>query len=478
MRLFPPDILTRMVSIFHCLLLLLALLCCNGCLFKAPAAIEKPAVDPIQTWSSPHSRTEQNDDWLPENHRRTLTGLINEGLANNPALQQKHEEVEEAIQQALITGSDRLPQLEAFLRGGREDRGTSANRFSLGLDMGWELDIWGKLGDRTRAAALSATVAREGFRKARLDLTRHIAILWYRLVEENQQLELLLQRQKNLEQNLAIIEEGYQLGVNSSLDFYLARADYSATGARLENRRKLRLQVRRELEISLGRYPTGRIETDAGLLHDLPAIPAGIVADILNRRPDLLMAEHRLAAANLQLAEAYKNRFPSLKLTGQYGTASETLRDLTDPEAVLWSLLGGLAAPIFDGGRLKAKQRQNEARARQLAAAYQDTLFKAFIEVENGLDREEKLQVQQKHLKQASADSTRARDLAFEQYQHGLVGYVTVLEAERRAFDAQSTVLAIYNEQIQNRIDLILALGEDFDISSIGTSSKPNENQP
>lgn len=102
------------------------------------------------------------------------------------------------------------------------------------------------------------------------------------------------------------------------------------------------------------------------------------------------------------------------------------------------------------------------AQANEAAALYTATVLSAFVEVENSLEAEQRLKEQQHLLEQASEDSSRAENLAFEQYQNGLVNYVTVLESERRAFDAQSTVLAIYNERMQNRIRLYLALGGDF----------------
>ena len=411
---------------------------------------------------STHLDYEVSANWVPDVQRPALIALIEEGLQNNPQLQIQTAQVEEIIQQVIISGGDRFPELAAFFRAAKRDNGSSNESYSLGVTFAWELDIWGKLDDRTQAATLDAAASKENWRQAKLGLIADIAGQWFLLLEEKQQLQLIEQRRKNLKQHLIIIEEGYLLGVNSSLDFYLARADYAATEARVENRLQQLLRASRNLEILLGRYPRGKLMASGSLPREMTAIPSGIPSDILKRRPDLLAAGHQLGAANLRLAEAYKNRFPSLQLTADYGTSSEKLRNLIDTESIIWSLVGGLTTPLFDAGKLAARQEQSAARATQKAASYTDILLNAFIEVENGLDREEKLHSQQLSLERAGADSNHARELAFEQYRHGLVPYVTVLESERRAFDAASTTLSIYKERMQNRIALYLALGGDF----------------
>jgi len=434
----------------------------SGCWYQPPEPTPESLPSFPNSWSNSHYAQPVSGIWLPLENRDLLLQLIDEGLRHNQQLQAQIARVEMAIQNSIIAGADATPELSAFLRGGRQGSQNTRSSYSLGLDFTWELDILGKLDDREQAALFEAAMSIENWREARLTLIANITGQWFVLLENYQQLALIQKRAENLRDNLQIIEEGYEMGLSPSLDLHLARADFSAIGARVVARKQEMRKQTRNMEYLLGRYPETELHAAGTLPRVMAAIPAGIPANILTRRSDILAASHTLAAANLRVAEAYKNRFPSLRLTGNYGSSTDTLSQLVSSDSVIWSLFASLAAPLLDGGRLEAVQQRSTAKSNESAALYTDTVLSAFTEVENSLEAELRLTEQQTLLEQAADDSTRAENLAFEQYQNGLVNYVTVLESERRAFDAQSTVLSIYNERMQNRIRLFLALGGDF----------------
>jgi outer membrane protein, multidrug efflux system len=437
----------------------------SGCFYKVPEPVQKSPPSFPKNWTNSHFGEPVSGIWLPVEYRSLLIQLIDEGIQNNLLLKAQAARVDMVIQDTLIAGADSMPELSAFLQGGRQRSQVTRDSFGVGLDLSWELDILGKLDDREQAALLEAEMSVENWRESRLNLVADIAEQWFTLLENYQQLALIQKREQNLSKNLQIIEEGYKMGLSPSLDLHLARADFSATLAKVVARQQeMRRQVRR-MEYLLGRYPETELVAAGTLPRKMAEIPAGIPADILTRRPDILASGHTLAAANLRVAEAYKNRFPSLRLTGSYGTSTDALSQLITGESVIWSLFAGLTTPLLNGGRLAALQEKSMARVRETAALYTDTVLAAFVEVENSLEAEQRLKHQQHLLERASVDSSRAEDLAFEQYRNGLVNFVTVLESERRAFDAQSTVLAIYNERMQNRIRLFLALGGDFPLT-------------
>ncbi len=455
MKIFPDCLYTFFLWIFTATLV-------SGCFYKVPVPVQESPPSFPENWSNSHLREPVSGIWLPVQYRNLLMQLIDEGIRNNQQLKAQAARVDMAVQNALIAGADAVPQLSAFLRGGRQRSQSTRDSFDVGLDLGWELDLLGKLDDREQAALFEASMSVENWREIRLSLVAEIAGQWFTLLENYQQLALIQQREQNLSQNLQIIEEGYTMGISPSLDLHLARADFSAILARVVAReQEMRTQIRR-MEYLLGRYPETELVAAGTLPREMVDIPAGIPANILTRRPDILAAGHTLAAANLRVAEAYKNRFPSLRLTGSYGSSTDSLNRLISSDSVVWSLFAGLTTPLLDGGRLAAMQEKNMAGARVAAALYTDTVLLAFVEVENSLEAEQRLKQQQHLLERASEDSASAEELAFEQYQNGLVNFVTVLESERRAFDAKSTVLAIYNERMQNRIRLFLALGGDF----------------
>lgn len=453
------TILSCCYSFFLCILLSTLV---SGCLYKIPEPeLKKTPVFP-ENWTNSHLEKPVSGGWLPVENRVLLLQLIEEGRQNNQQLKAQAARVKIAVQNSLIAGAEALPELSAFLQGGRQRRGSTEDSFGMGLDFDWELDILGKLEDRERAALFAAATTMENWREARLMLIADITGQWFTLLENYQQLALIQKREQNLSNNLQIIEEGYKMGLNSSLDLHLARADFSAVRAKVLARQQEMRKQTRQMEYLLGRYPETELLAAGTLPREMAEIPAGIPAEILTRRPDILAAGNTLAAANMRVGEAYKNRFPSLRLTGSYGAGTDALSQLVTGESILWSLFAGLTAPLLNGGRLAALQEKSMAQANEAAALYTATVLSAFVEVENSLEAEQRLKEQQYFLEQASEDSSRAENLAFEQYQNGLVNYVTVLESERRAFDAQSTVLAIYNERMQNRIRLYLALGGDF----------------
>ena len=200
--------------------------------------------------------------------------------------------VEIAFQNSIIAGADASLELSAFLRGGRQGSQITRDSFSLGLDFSWELDILGKLDDRSQAALFEAAISIENWRESRLALIAGITGQWFILLENYQQLALIQKRAQNLRDNLQIIEEGYLMGLSPSLDLHLARADFSATEARVVARKQEMRKQTREMEYLLGRYPETELHAAGSLPREMVEIPAGIPANILNRRPDILAAGH------------------------------------------------------------------------------------------------------------------------------------------------------------------------------------------
>jgi outer membrane protein TolC len=169
-----------------------------------------------------------------------------------------------------------------------------------------------------------------------------------------------------------------------------------------------------------------------------------------------------LLAADADLAASHKARFPSLSLVGSAGVASAEFSDLLDADLSVWSIAGGLTQPLFNAGRLEAIEEQAAARVRQAEQQYLDLVFRAFADVENSISRSVSLRERYESFLDAETNSGAALELALEQYQRGLVPYTTVLESQRQAFDAETTVVQLRNLLLQNRISLYLALGGEF----------------
>ena len=142
--------------------------------------------------------------------------------------------------------------------------------------------------------------------------------------------------------------------------------------------------------------------------------------------------------------------------------SSQELDQLLDGGSLMWRVAASLIQPLFQGGRLAALEEQAKIRLEQREKRYLEVVFRALAEVENALSREQALNARYEAFVRAEQNAGSALELAFDQYQRGLAPYTTVLESQRRAFDAQTTLIQLQNQQLKNRVNLLLALGGDY----------------
>ncbi|UTW10743.1 efflux transporter outer membrane subunit [Marinobacterium rhizophilum] len=441
---------------------LLALLL-TGCSSSALRTDAPPQGLPEQWQSTDTESTEPAPGWLHALNDPVLEALVTEALSASYGLAEQRALVRQAEQSLVVAAAPLYPELQLELDAARSGQGSgnAASQFDAGLNLGWELDVWGKLSDSARQASLTLAARQADLASARLGLVSDLAAAWFELQAVEQRQALFSRRLSNLEQNLEIIESGYRLGLGSALDVYLARNDVQSEQARVEAQRQLRIEAVQALQLLLGRYPDGRWQALSGLpVLDAP-LPAGVPGTLLRRRPDLTSAWMELLAADAARALAHKQRFPALTISAALGDSASRLPELLSG-SLAWSLAGGLTQPLFNAGRLKAGEAQAQARVEQLEQQYLGQVFSAFAEVEAALSRASALQQQYEQYLQAERNALLAEELAFAQYRRGLVEYSTVLEAQRRSLDAQTTVIGLRADLLTNRVALYRALGGDF----------------
>lgn len=458
----------------------------TGCAGWQPLPLTPlPVTPPAALWqqlSTDPARdlTAEPPPWLQSFADPALEGLVAEALEANPLLQAAVARLREGEAQAQVAGAPRQLQLDAALQAGRARRnGQTGTSFGAELGVGWEADLWGRLSDAAQAAVVDRDALAQELRDAHLSLAANVAKGWFAAVEARQQQTLSEQLVSNLGQSLQVLEEGYRRGIVAALDIHLARANLASEQSRLAERRRTLGDRLRALELLLGRYPVRALAAPAQL-PDLPAtVPVGLPSQLLTRRPDIRAAAARLRSAELRLSASHKDRFPRFSLSGSLGGSSAELGRLLDHQNLVWSLFGNLTQPLLDGGRLAGLELQAAARWEQTQAGYVDTLLRAFAEVEGALEQERELRQVNASLALSVQESDLAEALAYEQYRQGLVDIVTALESQRRAFTARSSYIAARNQQLQNRIDLYLALGGDFAAaaSPIQTDMRSNDDQ-
>lgn len=439
-----------------------------------------------ENWQQNQLSTEMSleieNNWLNQFNNSVLHELIQEALKANQSLRQEAYKVDIAHQQLLQSGAVNWPDLDFSLTTARNKSASPdmiSNRNSLKLESTYELDIWGKLSDKQKNTQLAYLAAKAQYQQSKQNLVATIVKSWFNLVTAQNLAELFQQRVHNAKQSLDIIESGYQTGVNKALDVYLSRNELNSETSNLAQQQASVLVSARQLEQLLGRYPSGNIvksiaDKQIPLLTN--NIPLGLPSDMLSRKPELQAAWYQVLAQNAMLAFTHKQRFPSIRLTASISNSSDELSDLLSTSSIAWSLLGGLTAPLFNAENLKANEEIARLRLKQQEQIYLDTLYNSFAEVENAITNEKSLQTRYTATLAAQENAISAETIAFEQYQRGLVSYTTVLDAQDRAFNAQSSLMQIKNQLLNNRANLHIALGGNFDQTPSTKNVNSNNN--
>lgn len=441
-----------------------------GCVQVTPPGEEDLSVAVPAEWGGDGAPGAVTAGWVASFQDEGLVAVMEEALSGNLQLQAALARLDQAVSLARIEGADRWPQLSLAGNASRQMSNnlqdlpirTRSDRFGVDAVVSWELDLWGRVRAQTIAASADAEAAQADYIALRLSLASRVANAWFATIAARRQESLAMETVASFEANLTTVQERFERGLSPALDLRLTRANVANAQATQAFQKRIADNSARQLEALLGRYPSGRINVADSLPDLLEPVPAGVPSELLLRRPDILGAANRLMAADARLKESKRALLPAIRLTGSYGRASGELEDILEDSFDVWSLVGNITAPIFQGGRLRANVDRSDARLQEAVANYRDTVLTAFREVESALAAEAYLQEQLDALQISVEESTGAQDLAEERYERGLVDIITVLESQRRAFNARSAYIALQNELLQNRLALYLALGGEF----------------
>ena len=376
-------------------------------------------------------------------------------------------------EEAVIAGASILPQANVGVSGSRSKRNLigfnfpngstsfTSESFSSGINLSWEIDLWGKLRDQRNSAKKRFEVAQADYEGARLSLAGQVAKAWYGIVESEQQLELAEKMTDTFQKNQEFISNRFINGLTSSLENDLATSALASSQATEIMRMRIRNTKIKEFHSLLGEFPHDDKDRNVSkslpeiLLTPFPSTPA----NVMKNRPDLLTARLQLEASGYDLSAAKMSLLPTISLTGGPGSRSEEFGDLLDNRFRTWDISGSVTQPLFNGGRIRASIRRAEAVKKAAEANYRAVAIRAFTEVETLLANEEFLQKEEGYLQNASLAAATAAKTSWNRYQRGVQGIFDTLESQRRAFDAESRLLKASRDRIFNRINLFLAVG-------------------
>ena len=397
-----------------------------------------------------------------------LNRLVDDVLKNNWDIKQAAARVLEVRARYVQVRADRFPS--ASISGSKDrrrlpERGLQSARMADTYELvgpaSFELDLWSRLAKASRAAWQDILQQEENRRTVAQAVVAESISLYLQMEAIERRLQIAHENIEVFKRSLQFVTTRYRRGLISILDVRQAArvlAQAQTVVPQLEQELGI---VQQQLAVLLGRYPQthpARRQPE-DYYKDLPPVPPGLPSDLLKRRPDIRAAENRLKALNEQVGVAKASRFPTITLTGSYGWSSDELSNLLRAEHVAWSLTAGIVQPVFDAGRLKARQREAEARYQQQVAEYVKTLLSAFSDVEKALlTRKRQLERRQREIKFLN-EARETQRVAQNRYIRGLVIYLDVLNAQVTRFQAEDNLVLVDLAILQNRVALHRALG-------------------
>ncbi|TNE41819.1 MAG: efflux transporter outer membrane subunit [Alphaproteobacteria bacterium] len=409
------------------------------------------------------------DNWLADFQSDELNALVAEAVLNNRDIQKVEANVRQA--RAALTGQTGalLPSLNA---GGSATRSRTnvddgmggltevrADTYSATLDLSWEVDVWGQQFQKRGAAYADYRASEEILRGQRLVTAGTTAQAWISLIEAQESLELLTQASEIFDQSAQMVRRRYESGLVGALDVRTAEANAAATRASVQLRKQQLVQAQTSLEILLGRYPGGEISENSTLPALDPVRVDAVPATLLARRPDLAATKATLVAAELRRSAAWKDLLPGFRVTGSAGWREGDVDLISDPERLIWNIIGGVTQPIFNGGQLVAQAKAADARGQEALADYTLTLLDALRDVEVSMAYEREIREQIKFLAQAADQSERAEQIAFDQYSRGLIDIFALQNAQRDSLNRRVSYVAGKANYLRNRVQLYMVLG-------------------
>ena len=427
------------------------------------SAVQQQAPVAPMEWNALAESGTVQAGWIESFNDSVLTALVIEAQANNRDLAAAAANVDRAWALARQAGAALTPDVSLSAAGARsgiaESSGSATTSMNLGVQVSWEADVWGRLRSGQAGAVASAQAAEADFRSAQQSLAAATAKAYFSAIEANIQAGIAQQTVEILEETLRVVNVKYENGMASSQDVSLARSDLASARERLTALEGSQRDAVRSLEVLLGRYPGADLEVYDLLPEVPPHPPAGLPSELLERRPDIVAADRRVAAAFNATNQARAAQLPTIGLTGSVGGASESLSNLLDPANLAWSLGINLLAPIYDGGRRREAVEIATADQEQALAAYGQAAINALSELETNLDQGVVIQQRIVDLQEAAAEAENAFRIAQLRYEEGEEELLSVLTIQQRVIGAKSSLSSVERLLLEQRVNLNLALG-------------------
>jgi multidrug efflux system outer membrane protein len=399
-----------------------------------------------------------------------LQDLAHVALTNNFDLRIALARVDEARALEAQAKSQFLPDVsyEGVASRGRNmflelpnlNGGQTMNGFVGGFQALWEIDLWGRVRRLNEAARANAAATRELERSIRVSLVSGVAGAYFELLELDEKLAIARRTEESYRHTFQLFDDQHANGLASKLELARAKVALHTVSATIPDLERQIALKENEINALLGRNP-GPVPRTATLeQQELPvSIPVGLPSTLLERRPDIRVAEQQVRAANAQIGVAIGDFFPRLGLTTFYGGTSVDLDQLVSTGGNTWSLAAAAAGPVFTGGRLTGRYHQAKAAGEAAKLHYQQTALNAFGEVADALITRRKVEESCGQQAEAVAAGRDAVVVATDRYRAGKASYFEVLEAQQELYPAENNLAHLEASRRLAVVQLYKALG-------------------
>lgn len=354
--------------------------------------------------------------------------------------------------------------------------GPASNRYynaaSIGFDVGWEIDFWGKFSRSIESADASLFASIADYDDVLVSLTAEVARTYTSIRTLEERIRLAKKNSKLQEDGLQLVNHQFEAGTVTELDVQQAKTLLTTTLATIPNLQSALQQNRNGLAILLGIFPedlNGFLKASGTIPTAATDIAVGIPADLLRRRPDIRKAEMQTAAQSAQVGVALTELYPSFTLFGSLGWSANdigdnSLGDIFDANSFSYSFGPSFKWNILNYGRLKNQVRIQDARLEQLITSYQNTVLNAAREVEDSMTALVYSKTEAEYLIQGVTSSQRSVELSLLQYEEGFADYQRVLDSTRALTQKQDQYAQLQGKIATDFISLYKALGGGWQI--------------
>lgn len=455
--------------------------------FKETAGSVQVAADGTRWQAAQPAEQQPRGEWWLAFNDPGLNELMAEATRNNANLAVAAARVRQARAIAGIAEADRIPQIGVGVGANRGQqapaeagfpqgtRMSPATNYTARLTASYEVDLFGRVSSNVAAARNDAATVEANYRSVLLSLQADVAQTWFRLRATDAELATLEQTVRLREENVKVNQRRFDLGDIGEFDLSRARTELATSRAEAIGLQRQRTTAEHSLAVLLGK-PAASFTADVNPLTEagaLPAIPGGLPATLLERRPDIAAAQRAMEASNARIGVARSAMFPALTINADGGGVGPAFADVFRWSSRSWVLGALLSMPVIDGGRNRANITRSEAVLEESVGQYRQTVLTAFAEVEDNLAGLRILTGQTAQIDDAVVSARRSADLAQKLYDAGRSSYLELLDAQRNLAAVERSAVQLRGDRAVTTVALIRALGGGWD-APVNTAQASN----